>query len=266
MNTSKSFFLAAWAAGATALSVSAANWPGWRGPDGTGVSSEKNLPLQWSTNENVRWRVALPDRGNSSPIVWGKRVFVAQAVQTENRRTLMCFDRSNGKLLWQSGVTYTDREPTQRDNPYCAATPVTDGERVIASFGSAGLYCYDLEGKEIWHRDFGKMSHMFGNAASPMLAGDLCILNFGPDEKARLIAVSKHDGKTVWEVEPPKVDPGEQAPRGGFGGGGPGGPGGRGGFGPGMTLAPQMFSQADQNKDGKLTKAELTSLADVWFD
>ena len=178
----------------------------------------------------------------------------------------MCFDRSNGKLLWQSGVTYTDREPTQRDNPYCAATPVTDGERVIASFGSAGLYCYDLEGKEIWHRDFGKMSHMFGNAASPMLAGDLCILNFGPDEKARLIAVSKHDGKTVWEVEPPKVDPGEQAPRGGFGGGGPGGPGGRGGFGPGMTLAPQMFSQADQNKDGKLTKAELTSLADVWFD
>src|SRR5688572_33387829 len=90
-------------------SLGAANWPGWRGPQGTGVSPEKNLPLKWSTNENVRWRVDLPGRGNSSPIVWGDRVFVTQAVSAENRRTLMCFDRKTGKLLWQSGVTYTER-------------------------------------------------------------------------------------------------------------------------------------------------------------
>jgi outer membrane protein assembly factor BamB len=84
----------------------------------------------------------------------------------------MCFDRANGKQLWQSGPTYTEDEQTQRENPYCAATPVTDGERVIASFGSAGLYCYDFSGQELWHRELGKMRHNFGNAASPVLAGD----------------------------------------------------------------------------------------------
>src|SRR5688572_11889509 len=87
--------------------VTASDWPGWRGPEGTGVSSEKNLPLKWTTTENVRWRADLPERGNSSPIVWGDRVFVTQAVSKDNHRTLMCFNRADGKLLWQSGVTYT---------------------------------------------------------------------------------------------------------------------------------------------------------------
>jgi outer membrane protein assembly factor BamB len=253
------------------LSAPASNWPGWRGPEGTGVSPEKNLPLKWSTNENVRWRVDLPGRGNSSPIVWGDRVFVSQAVSADNRRTVMCFDRATGRLLWQSGVSYSEREQTQRDNPYCAATPVTDGERVIASFGSAGLYCYDFAGKELWHRDLGKMNHMFGNAASPMLAGDLCLLNFGPDEKARLVAVNKKTGETVWEANPPKVDPSEQQlSRGGGdgpgGGGGQGGPGRRGGFGFGNSVGPQMFAQADKDGDKKVTKEEFAALADTWFD
>ena len=247
-----------------ALSSTAGNWPGWRGPDGTGASSEKNLPLKWSTNENVRWRVDLPDHGNSSPIVWGNRVFVTQAVQKENRRTLMCFDRANGKLLWQSGVTYAENEPTQENNPYCAGTPVTDGERVFVCFGSAGVYAYGLDGKEAWHRDLGKLNHMFGNAVSTVLHGDLCILNFGPDEKARLVALNKKTGETAWEVEPPKLDPSEQQMPGGFGE--PGGPGGRGGFGPGMFIAPQMLSQADKNGDQKLTSQEFSALADAWFD
>jgi outer membrane protein assembly factor BamB len=232
----------------------AANWPAWRGPDGTGISAEKELPLKWSATENVRWHVDLPEPGNSSPIVWGDRVFVTQAVSGESRRTLMCLNRADGKILWQSGVAYAEREQTQRSNPYCSATPVTDGERVIVSFGSAGLYCYDFAGKEMWHRDFGRMSHMFGNASSPMLAGELCIFPFGPDEKARLIAVNKRTGETAWEATPPKADPSEQQPmRGGPGGppgagpggppdGGPGGPGGPGGdrrrFGGGRSGGP----------------------------
>src|ERR1035441_24751 len=171
-----------------AASTWAGNWPGWRGPEGTGVAAETGLPETWNTNVNVRWRVDLPGPGNSSPIVWGSRVFVTQSIRKENRRTLMCFDRADGKLLWQSGVTYTEEEPTQESNPYCSATPVTDGERVIALFGSSGLSCYDFSGKELWHRDLGKMTHMFGNGASPVLHGDLCFVNFGPDEKARLIA------------------------------------------------------------------------------
>lgn len=258
---------------AGAQHATAGHWPAWRGPDGTGATSEKNFPLKWTTNENVRWRAPLPGRGNSSPIVWGDRVFVTQAVSADNRRTLMCFDRASGKLLWQSGTTYTEREQTQRDNPYCAATPVTDGERVIASFGSAGLYCYDFAGKELWKRDLGKMNHVFGNAASPVLHGDLCYLNFGPDEKARLIAVNKKTGETVWEAQPPKMDPSEVPQgRGGWGGqgapatqGGQGRGGGTGG-GLGTSFGPQLLAQADKNSDQKLSKDEFSALADTWFD
>ncbi len=258
MKTSLAYHWLLFLAVPTAWPASTPNWPGWRGPEGTGVSSEKSFPLKWSTNENVRWRLPLPDAGNSSPIVWGDRVFLTQAVKSENRRTVMCIDRANGKLLWQSGVSYTEKEPTQQNNPYCAATPVTDGERVIASFGSAGLYCYDFEGKEVWHRELGKMNHMFGNASSPILHGDLCILNFGPDEKARLIALKKRTGEIVWEAPPPKVDASEQPA--------PGGAGRGGGFGPGMFLAPQILSQADKDHDQKLSKDEFTALADAWFD
>src|SRR6266480_1325126 len=136
------------------LSALTDNWPQWRGPAGTGVSAEKNLPLHWGTNENVRWRAPLPERGNSTPIVWGPRVFLTQAA--ENRRTVMCFNRADGKLLWQSGVTYAEKEATHESNPPCSASPVADGERVIASFASAGLFCYDFDGKELWRRDLGR--------------------------------------------------------------------------------------------------------------
>lgn len=249
-------------------SLFAGNWPGWRGPTQNGISPESNLPVKWSTNENVRWRAPLPERGNSSPIVWGDRVFVTQAVSADNRRTIMCFDRGSGKLLWQSGVTYTEREQTQRDNPYCSATPVTDGERVIASFGSAGLYCCDMDGKKLWHRELGKMTHMFGNASSPTIHGELGFFYFGPDENSRLIAFNKRTGETVWEAQPPKLGTNEfQMARGGPGG--DGGRGGRGGnfgnFGIGNNVGPQIFVQADKDKDSKVTKTEFSAVAELWF-
>jgi len=195
---------------AISMPVFADNWPQWRGPAGTGVSAEKNLPLHWGTNENVRWRVPLPERGNSTPIIWGKRVFLTQAA--ENRRTLMCFNRADGKLLWQSGVTYPEKESTHETNPLCSASPVADGERVIASFASAGLSCYDFDGKQLWHRDLGKQAHIWGNGASPIIHGDLCILNFGPGERTFLIAVSKKTGETVWQVDEPGGDSGQEKP------------------------------------------------------
>jgi outer membrane protein assembly factor BamB len=190
--------------------ASAENWPQWRGPAGIGVCSEKGLPTHWTTNENVCWRTALPDRGNSTPIVWSNRVFITQANDKEGRRSLMCFDRRDGKLLWQSGVTYTEKELTHGTNPHCSASPVTDGQRIIASFASAGLYCYDLDGKEIWHRDLGKQTHIWGNASSPIIHGDLCILNFGPGERTFLIALDKNTGKTVWQTDEPGGSAGEK--------------------------------------------------------
>lgn len=176
----------------------AADWPAWRGPLGTGHSAETKLPVKWSKTDNVKWRVALPERGNSTPIVWGSRVFVTQAVG--DRRTLMCFNRADGKLLWQQGVTTAEKEPTHQTNPYCSGSPVTDGERVIASFASDGLFCWDLDGKELWRRtDLGRQIHIWGGAASPVIHGDLCFLNFGPGETTYLLAVDKRSGRTVWK-------------------------------------------------------------------
>jgi outer membrane protein assembly factor BamB len=197
-----------------AVPTAADNWPGWRGPDGNGHSPQKELPLRWTTTENVRWKVPLPDEGNSSPIVWGQRVFLTQAREkidwpppgaggpaSAHRRGLMCFDRADGKLLWHKEVEYKDKESTHPTNPFCSATPVTDGERIIASFGSAGMVCYDFAGKELWRRDLGKLEHIWGNASSPILYGDLAILWCGPGVRQSLLAVNKTNGQAVWEHE-----------------------------------------------------------------
>jgi outer membrane protein assembly factor BamB len=182
---------------ALVVGVHAGNWPAWHGRSGSGVTTETNLPVRWSATENIRWKVPLPDRGNSSPIVWRDRVFITQAVEKENRLTVMCLNRADGKVLWQSGPTYSEKDPTHESNPYCSASPVTDGERIIAWFGSAGVYCYDLNGKELWRRDLGKQNHQWGYAASPIIYGELCFLNFGPGERTFLIALDKKTGKTV---------------------------------------------------------------------
>src|SRR3989442_1738179 len=115
--------VALWLALITLLRTAAAvadNWPEWRGPQGTGICAEKNLPTVWGTNQNIGWKTPLPEPGNSTPVVWRDRVFVSQAVG--NRRTLICFNRANGKMLWQSGVLAAEKEPTHETNPYCSGS------------------------------------------------------------------------------------------------------------------------------------------------
>lgn len=185
------------------------NWPAWRGDVvGSGQSSETKLPVHWSKEKNVRWRVALPERGNSTPVVWGDRVFVTQAVESTNWRGLMCFNRTNGKLLWKDGVTYKKPEQTHRANPYCSASPATDGKIVVASYGSAGVVCYNVKGEELWRRDFGAVSHVWGNSTSPVLHGDVVIHYHGPGKGAFLVALNKQTGKDVWRFEEPTWKPG----------------------------------------------------------
>ena len=188
------------------VSVMAANWPAWRGSSGTGVAEESAFPTKWSASENVRWKVALPEAGNSTPVVWGKRVFITQPLAKEKKRTLMCLDRKTGKVLWQKSVAWEAEEETHETNPYCSSTPVTDGERVMVWYGSAGIHCYDLEGKELWKRDMPKIDHEWGYGSSPLIEGDLCILYHGPGKDARLMAVNKKTGKTVWEVADPPIE------------------------------------------------------------
>lgn len=194
----------------TILSTSAENWPAWRGTTGMGIVSEAALPTHWSANENIRWKTPLPDRGNSTPIVWGNRIFITQTLDKEQKRSLMCLDRANGKILWQSAVPYAEKEETHETNPYCSASPVTDGTTVVAWYGSAGVYAYDFQGKELWHRDLGKADHTWGYGGSPLIHGNLVFVQFGPGLRNFLVALDKKTGKTVWQADEAVTEPAER--------------------------------------------------------
>jgi outer membrane protein assembly factor BamB len=180
----------------------AEDWPAWRGPTGQGFSAEKDVLLTWSETENVKWKVPLEHQGNSTPIVWGEKIFLTQADTNGHQRSLLCLARANGELLWRKDIEYPDKEQNWNANWYCNASPASDGERIVVSFGSAGMYCFDMEGNELWKRtDLGKWEHAFGNSSSPVLYGDLVILWCGPNPKGRsfLLAANKKTGETVWE-------------------------------------------------------------------
>jgi outer membrane protein assembly factor BamB len=185
------------------LAFLADDWAQFRGPGGTGVSAEKDLPLEWGAQKNVRWRVALPDAGNGSPIVSKGRVFVTVAEDKGKKRSLLCIDRKTGKTLWTRTVPFGGAEATHADNPYCGTTPCADGERVVVWHSSAGAHCYDFEGKPLWSRDLGKFEHMWGYGASPVFHEDRVLLNCGPGERTFLVALDKRTGEVVWKHEEP---------------------------------------------------------------
>ncbi len=188
-----------------------ANWPAWRGDlAGSGATKAADLPLEWGKEKNVRWRVALPEAGNSTPIVHGDRLFVTQPVSPEKWRGLMCFDRTTGKLLWKKGVVYDKAERTHNTNPYCSPSPATDGKTVVAAYGSAGVAAYDFEGNELWHRDLGPVDHEWGSSSSPVLHDGLCIVYHGPGTGAALHALNLATGETVWKWDEPKWKFGER--------------------------------------------------------
>jgi len=211
------------------------NWPQWRGPQGMGVSEEKNLPVEWGADKNIVWKTALPGRGHSSPIVWDNKIFLTTSIEGEvvpgakavhhvrkgetwvhpdsvagdRKHTLkvLCLDRDSGKILWErtayEGLVYDDRH---RKNSYASSTPVTDGKFVYAFFEAEGLYCYDFDGKLIWKTDVGKIAKMgMGPGTSPALYENMLFLQCdqedgGPDVSF-IAAVDKRTGKEVWRVK-----------------------------------------------------------------
>lgn len=181
--------------------LAAEEWGQWRGPRGDGISSTKGLPTSWSIDKNVAWKTPLPEAGNSTPVVWQDRIFVTQASTTT--RMLMCFSLKTGELLWKTAVDWAMPDPTHGTNPFCSSSPVTDGERVIVWHGSAGLFCYDMQGNELWKRDFGLQKHIWGYGSSPVIHNDFCYLHFGPGERSFLVAVHKQTGETIWQHDEP---------------------------------------------------------------
>jgi outer membrane protein assembly factor BamB len=194
----------------TSCATFAGNWPSWRGPNQNNISAETNFPTRWSRTENVKWRAELPEAGNSSPIVWGDTVFVTQAVDDGKRRTLMAIDRKTGKVRWQEGVAYDEADPRHKSNPHCSASPVTDGERVIASFASAGIVAYDFSGKQLWRADLGKQRHEWGQGSSPVIHGDSVIVYHGPGEFSALHALDRRTGAKKWTVPLKEQHPAER--------------------------------------------------------
>lgn len=209
-------------------------WAQWRGPVGTGVAPQGDPPVEWSEEKNVRWKLAIPGEGHASPIVWGDAVYVLTAVKTEKtvekaegeaepeqtsgrRRRMsarkptniyeyivMAVDRKSGEIVWKkTACEELPHEGKHDDGSWASPSPITDGERLYAYFGSRGLFCYDMDGELLWKKNFGDMTvaASFGEGASPALHGDMLIVNWDHEGDSFICALNKKTGKEYWRNE-----------------------------------------------------------------
>lgn len=183
------------------------NWPQWRGPSLDGVSQESNLPVRWSTRENVTWKLPMPAWSGSTPIVWGDRIFLN--VADRGNLYLWSVDRADGSVLWKRFLSDGDRK--QRKQNMSSPSPVTDGKHVWVMTGTGILKDFDFAGKEIWardiQRDYGNFGLNWGYASSPLLHGDALYVQvlhgMKTDDPSYLLRIDKRTGETVWRVERP---------------------------------------------------------------
>jgi outer membrane protein assembly factor BamB len=185
----------------------AQDWSQFRGPGGLGISSAKNLPAEWSDAKNLLWKTKLPGPGASSPILVGDKIYltcwsggVTKKSTAGLTRHVICFDRE-GKKLWQK-----DFPAPAKDFPlkgytalhgYASSTPASDGKRLFVFFGAAGVFAFDLDGKQLWHTSVGAKINKWGTGASPVLFKDLVIIN-ADVESAEIVALDQDSGKKVW--------------------------------------------------------------------
>jgi len=181
------------------------DWNGFRGTNGDGTTTETGFPTKWDKETNVKWAVPLPAPGNGSPIVIGDNVILLCAEDKGQKRSTMCFQRSDGTLKWKQTVEYDAVEETHKTNPYCPSTPICNGKHIFVWHRSAGMHCYGLKGNLIWSRDLGKFDHIWGGGSSPVLFEDLVIQLCGPGERTFLVAMDQKTGETRWQTE---IEPG----------------------------------------------------------
>lgn len=219
-------------------STNAKHWPQWRGPDFNGMA-RGDAPTKWSDTENVKWKAAIPGRGHSTPVVWGDKIFLTTAIPTakaapapeaanqgggrpggggrggpgggsganqEHQFAVLCLDKKTGKILWQKIATTSAPHEGYHGKygSFASNSPATDGKYVYAFFGSRGVYCYDLNGKPIWQKDFNvkmQMHLQFGEGTAAVLEGDKLLLNFDHKAGSFLVALDKATGKEIWNTK-----------------------------------------------------------------
>lgn len=211
--------------GFVAASALGNEWTQFRGPNGNSVANEAKHPAEWSEDSNVAWKVKIPGRGWSQPVVAGDKVFVTTAV-TENEEKpkrfdggvtpgakdatkddyqwkVFCLSLKTGKVLWEQ-TPYEGKPPMpkHRGNTYASETPVTDGERIIAYFGNKGLACYDLAGKPQWSKSLGEfpMQAGWGSGSSPVIVGDAVVIQCDNNKSSFLLGLDKKSGDELWRI------------------------------------------------------------------
>ena len=205
-------------------------WPQWRGPAGTGSAEEANPPFQWSEIKNIRWRVEIPGRGHSTPIIWKDQVFLTTAIPTgtklpprysgapgahdnlpvtqKQRYVILSINREDGKTRWEKTLQEAlPHEGGHNTASLASQSPVTDGQHVFAFFGSRGVYCLDMEGRLVWKVNLGimKSKHGHGEGSSPILHGDTLVINWDHEGDSFLVALDKNTGKERWRVRRDEV-------------------------------------------------------------
>lgn len=175
------------------------NWNRFRGPLGIGLTTESQLPTKWDS-ETVTWKVTLKGEGQSQPVNWGHRLFLTSANKDGTERYVTCLDKSNGSVLWEKTIPCKTPERNHKMNSWASASCATDGARVVAFFGPAGLHCFDMEGNPKWSRDLGQFPGTWGVGASPIILDDLVIQNCDAEGESFLEAFNKETGETVWKT------------------------------------------------------------------
>lgn len=221
-------FLAPLASRASADELSeraARNWPQWRGPLATGEAPHADPPLRWSGDRGVQWKTKVPGEGSATPIVWGDRLFLLAAIPTDRpaaappqphpdakttppkhvyQFVVLCYDRQTGQERWrQVACEETPHEGRHATNSYASGSPTTDGERLYVSFGSRGLFCYDLDGRLLWKREIGKLRTRFGwgEGTSPTVHGDYVAITCDQEENSFLLVLDAKTGEVRWRAD-----------------------------------------------------------------
>lgn len=189
------------------------DWPQFRGPTGQGTSGDAGLPAKWSAAENVVWKAELPGPGTSSPVVRGPRVYLTcyrgynvpggpKGEMQSLQLLLVCLQRDDGKIVWTTEIAprLPEQETIRDAHGYASSTLAVDGERIYAFFGKSGVFAFDHAGKQVWQADVGLQLNGWGSASSPVLSGDVVIVNASVESQS-LVALDKQTGKEAWRVK-----------------------------------------------------------------